>query len=205
MLGVLRAGDGRRDVVLVGDLVDGDAGEARAARVVGQRLVGGAHAVRGVEQVGLLGVAHEEHARLGPQRGVDALEGVARDERHLDVGAVQADTLAVGEDARHEAGLVHVKEAQQLDGVATGGGAKAHAGLHELVDGRDRARAHVLLAQRDERVVHVREDQLDHEMIPFSSRGSASKRSIAMRICSMSTMPDRRPTRRPPAQMTRSR
>ena len=79
-----------------------------------------------------------------------------------DVLAVHADALAVGEDAGHEARLVHAEEAHELDVVAAGGRPKANAGVENVVDGLDGARARGARAKGDEGVVHVGENEFDH-------------------------------------------
>ena len=93
---------------------------------------------------------------------VDAHERLMRNEPLVDILAVHAHPLAVGDDAGHEARLVHVEEAQELEVVSPRCRTKAHTRGDDVMNRIDRAMRREALAQRNERVVDIGEYELDH-------------------------------------------
>ena len=155
------ARDGGGNEVDVRDVLHATTVEVNEPLVLVHLLLRGTHHVAGVEEVGVQGEAHEEHPALGLERVRDALEPVVRNDVGLHIFPVHAHALAVGHDPRHEAGLVHVEEAHELHVVAPRVRAKVDPSVDYVVDSLERARRDVARAKRDERVVHVGENELD--------------------------------------------
>mgnify|MGYP007092026141 CR=1 FL=1 len=151
----------RCNEVDVGNVLHATAVEVDEPLVLAHLLLGGTHRVARVKEVGVQGEADKEHATLGLERVSYALEPVVRYRVGPHVAPVHAHALAVGHDARHEAGLVHVEEAHELHVVAPSVRAKVNPDVDHVVDCLERARRDVARAKRDERVVHVRENELD--------------------------------------------